>query len=418
MALAQPSSTPGLDAVQAVTGVGDPAAMSIVQIMRAHADERDAIMTWLHQHRGNAFVQQVIEKTGEVERALPAGVQLQSVTASIAIPGKRKLGGGYWQGGTVKTKQPTQIGVEVTPTGVKVWVSPAMYLDADWPLQDCEINGAGLEFAKKLPYADVTDVSGLGTGMISIAGRVGKKLTDMISKAVDHTKLVSGTYDPVTDTDLSGTLNSVMAGFVDLFSDHDGKEKTTQPPIQPEEMKNISAGATIAVVDGASFIQGGSGLTLGANSPITISVDGAGNLRDTLAAKDPEHMAEAARIQQVSLSTAGLEVIVSGKPVAKLERITLASGGKVTIDQMTPLGKLADAEATESGLSLLGALIALRANDPSAGGMYQNAQRPVVVDGVSRAVIEQNFTDTLHKLILQYRAAVPGVDLAKVLGIG
>jgi len=28
--------------------------------------------------------------------------------------------------------------------------------------------------------------------------------------------------------------------------------------------------------------------------------------------------------------------------------MTLAHGGKITVDQMTPLGKLADAEATES----------------------------------------------------------------------
>jgi len=33
-------------------------------------------------------------------------------------------------------------------------------------------------------------------------------------------------------------------------------------------------------------------------------------------------------------------------------------------------------------------------------------------------MIEQTFTDTIHKMILQYRTAVPGIDLAKSLGIG
>jgi len=32
-------------------------------------------------------------------------------------------------------------------------------------------------------------------------------------------------------------------------------------------------------------------------------------------------------------------------------------------------------------------------------------------------MIEQNFTDSVHKLLLQYRTVVPGLDLAKSLGI-
>jgi hypothetical protein len=64
-------------------------------------------------------------------------------------------------------------------------------------------------------------------------------------------------------------------------------------------------------------------------------------------------------------------------------------------------------------------LIAARRGDGNtAGGALRNAQHPVVVDGVSRAMIEQTFTDKIHKMILQYRNAVQGVDLARSLGIG
>ena len=37
---------------------------------------------------------------------------------------------------------------------------------------------------------------------------------------------------------------------------------------------------------------------------------------------------------------------------------------------------------------------------------------------VTRKLLEQNFTDQVRKMVNQYRTAVPGMDIAKVLGIG
>ena len=358
-----------------------------------------------------------------VDSALPAGVDVQSVRASVEIPSGRKLAGGYLSGGTVKTKEPCQVGVEATHTGVRLYVEPGLYLDADWPLQDCRIGGAGFDFAKRQPYAEVDDVPGLGTGMISIAGRVSKKLTDMIRTATANTRLAEGHYDPGKDPDLRRTLDQVLAGFVAMFAEQDPKHAAAKdkkgPPITPGEMKNVSAGATIAVKNGARFASpDGSGLTIDANGPISISVEGAGSLGDEAAAHDAASAVDAMNLQSVELSTEAMQVVVKGKPVAKIEAMTLHRGGKVTIDRMTPLGKLATAEAVESGLSLLAALVAVRSNDPSAGGLYDNAQHPAVVDGVSRAMIEEQFTQTIHKMIVEYRGVVPGVDLARALGIG
>ena len=135
-------------------------------------------------------------------------------------------------------------------------------------------------------------------------------------------------------------------------------------------------------------------------------------------AHDPDSLADADRIQSVQLSTQALEVIVKGAPVARIEGMTLARGGKVTIDQMTPLGKLAQAEGMESGLSLLAALVAYRAGSSATGGLYRNAQEPAVVDGVSRGLIEKEFSDFVHQFIIEHRTAVPGLDLARALGIG
>ena len=395
--------------------------MQVVQIIRSHMDERDQIITWLQQNRGNSFVQQVTSKMGDVEQHLPAGVDLESVNASIMIPGNRKLTGGVWSGYSVKTREPTQIRAEVTHKGISVRIYPAMYLDLDWPVRDAELSGVSMEFGKNDPQVDIED--GGGIGVIPLQGTVRGRIAKMLHDAVAGTKLVTGNYDPTQDPDLAGTLDKVMKGFVHTFQGEDaGDAKDKKAPIGTEEMTHITAGATISVAKGAEFASGGSGITIAAKSPISINVVGGGNAQQLMNAKDAQGQANAADIQGVNIETDGLEVIVKGKPVARLESLTLQRGGKISIDRMTPLGKLAEYEKTESGLSALFAILAVASRDPqglqAADGAYRNAQHPVVVDGISRGMIEQEFTDTIHKLIIQYRGAVPGVDLARALGIG
>jgi len=420
---AEAAPTPGLDAVKAIAGTGDPAAMQTVQIIRSHPSERDEIMTWLHQHRGNAFVQSVTGKMGQVEAALPEGVNLDSVHASMTIPGNRKLSGGFWSGYAVKTREPTQIYVEVTHKGIRVRMSPAMYLDLNWPARDAQLRSVSLEFGKNQPHVEVED--GGGIGVVPLDGKVRSTIGGMIADAVKGTKLTTGDYDPTQDPDLAGTMDKVMKGFVHVFEGEDAGAKTDKkPPIGANEMTYINAGATISLDKGASFGDGGSGISVAAHSPINLNVMAGGNAEELMAGagKDAQHAATAANIQGVNLETSGLEVVVKGKPVARLESITLNRGGKVTIGSMTPLGKLAEAQKTEAGLSALVALLAIASRDPRgmeiANGSYQNAQNPQIVDGISRAMIEKEFTDTIHKMIIQYRGAVPGIDIAAALGIG
>jgi len=410
----QPVAKPGLAAVERIQGSGEPAAAQVAEVLRAHPDERDEIMKWLQQNRGNAFVQQVTHHLGQIEAAMPPGVELQSVRASMNIPGKITLGGN-WQY-TAKTREPTNVNVEVSTKGVQVWMSPGLYLDLTFPARDAELEGASLDFTTGKAHASVRD--GGGIGVIPFKGTVATTVTDMIEKATAGTKLANHHYDPTRDPDLQGTLNRVMIGFTNLFAAKGGDHSEDKAPIKPEQMTRVSAGATVALKAGASFVQDGTGITIAGGAPLSIGVDGGGDLGHVMAGKDQQAQLDALNIQAVHLSTDGLTVVAKGQPVAKLNSLTLARGGKITIDDMTPLGKLAHAEAGEAGLSLIIALIAARANDGNtAGQAYNNAQRPVVVDGISRAMIEKTFTDTIHKLILQYRTAVPGVDLAKSLGI-
>ncbi len=407
-------AAPGLAAVKAVAGSGASAAEQVVKILHGHPDERDTVMEWLHQNRGNAFVQEVTGKMGQVERAMPAGYDLKSVTGSISIPGHRKLAGN-WKA-SVATSEPTQLTVEVSHTGIRVWLAPSLFVDATWPLQNCNIEGAGITFADGKAHAQVEDGHGLGSGMWSIKDNVAGMITDILSKGVAHSPLGKPGYEPTQDANLAGTLQSVITGFESMFTNEE-HDASKQPPIKPEEMKDISAGATVTAKAGGNFVKDGSGLLVDAGSDITLSLLGAGNAKDAMAANGMQSAVEAAHIRSLQVSAGGLEVIAGGKPIAKLESLSLAPGGKVTIDQMTLLGKAAEARAMESGLSLLVTLLAVESHDPAANGAYQNANDPKLVDGVTRSLIEQTFTDTVHKLVLQYRGAIPNFDLANALKI-
>jgi hypothetical protein len=416
--------TPGLDAVRAIAAQGEPGAAAVVRVLREHPTERDEIMSWLHQHRGNAFVQQVTAKMGVIERSMPEGFDLKAVTASVTIPAGKKLAGD-WKS-KVATKDATTLTVEVNQSGIRAWLSPSIQVDATWPLQNAEIRAAGLHFADGKAFADVADGDGLGSGMISITEKLEAMLTGTITKGVAGTPLARPGYQPTKDTHLEGTLDRVVHGFAHLFDDDkdgDGKpdhgDKKKKPALEAREVGHVSAGATVTTKAGGHFMKDGCGCELAPGSDLTMTVEGGGNLHDLMGSKSPAEAAEAAAVQAVRINASGLKVVSKGKPVARISAMTLHHGGRVTVDSMQLLGKARDAQATEAGLSLLVGLIALVGRDGNAaGGALHNAQDPKLVDGVARSMIEKTFTETVHDMVLQYRSAVPGLDLAKVLGIG
>lgn len=409
---------PGLAAVEALQGQGDAAAAAVVKEIHDHPDERDDIMQWLQQHRGNAFVQDVTKHMGQVERMLPKGVDLKSVRGSITIPGKRKLSGD-WKA-SVATREPTQVTVEVTHTGVQLYAMPGLFVDATWPLQNATIRGASIQFADGKAHADVVDGHGLGSGMWSIKDTVGEKITGMLEKGIHGSPLAKPGYDPTQDADLGGTLSSIESGFASLFEgEADGKQHGKAPPISDKEMTNVQAGGTVTLKAGGNFMKDGTGLKIDAGSDISLDAIGAGSVHDVGApGQDPQAVAEHAKITALRIGASGLVVVAGGKPVAKISELTILPGGEVKVDQMELMGKARDAQAGEAGLSLLIGLLAIAGHDNSAGGALENAQRPQLVDGVTRKMLEQNFTEQVRKMVVQYRTAVPGMDIAKVLGIG
>lgn len=417
---AAPQATPGLDAVKAVTATGAAGAQAVVRIVRRYPMERDEVMAWLHRHRGNAFVQEVTSRLGELERVLPEGIDLKSVRATVTVPAGKALSGS-WQA-SVATRHATDLTVEVSQTGIRAWVAPALFVDATWPLQNAEVRGAGLQFARGRPYAEVVDCGGLGSGVISIADKISEMLTDAIHQGVAGTPVARPGYVPTHDTDLQGTLDQVVAGFRRVFTDNlagDGrKAESGKPPVLTgHDLQQVSAGATVALRAGGSFLKDGNGLAIAAGSDLSMTIDSGSSVAELKGGAAREVLG-AGGIKAVRVLASGMEVVASGKPIARISALRLDHGGGITIDQMELVGAARQAQVVESGLSLLVSMMAAVGGGGRAGDAMRNAQDPRVVDGVMRTMLERQFTETVHKMILQYRAAVPGMDLARALGLG
>ena len=406
-------STPGLDAVRALGSHGAATPAQIIPILRRYPRERDEIMGWLHQHRGNAFVQQVTGQLGQIERAMPEGVELQSVEAGFMIPAGVQFQNSLKA--SVSTRQPTYVHVEVGTAGVEIRCSPGVYVDALWPWQNSVIQSAGVHFADGRPYANVEAQHGLTNGMISTVGTVQETITGMLSRALQGTPFARPGYHPTRDTDLAGTLHRVQAGFQGMFH---GEGTASPHGLTPAQMSGVGAGATVTT-QGGDFTNNGTGVQLAPGAPIKVFAEGAASVQNLAEAGSAQNAVNAANVQAVSVETGGMTVVAKGKEVARINRLTLHRGGRVTIDNMELLGEAARAQRTEGALSLLVAVIAARSGRPDvANGAMNYANNPQIVEGVSRSMIEREFTSQVHTMIVQYRNAVPGVDLARALGIG
>jgi hypothetical protein len=406
-------STPGLDAVRAMAANAAATPAQIIPILRRYPRERDEILTWLHQHRGNAFVQQLTSQLGQIERAMPEGVELQSVEAGFMIPGGVRFQSD-WRS-TVQTRSPTYVHVEVSTAGVEIRCSPAIFVDVTWPGKNASISAAGVHFADGRPYANVRDEGGHVPGVMSATGTIQSTITGMLSSAIAGTPFARPGYQPTHDADLAGTLHRVQAGFQGLFA---GGGHAAPSGLTPAQMSGVGMGATVAT-QGGDFTSNGTGVRLAPGASISVFAEGAATMQNLAEAGSAQNAVDAANVQEVRIETGGLTVVAKGKEVARLDRLTLHRGGRVTIDSLQLLGDAARARRTEGGLALLVAVIAQQSGRPDvAQGAVNYANNPQIVEGVSRSMIEREFTTQMHAMILQHRNAVPGVDLARALGIG
>ncbi|MEZ4368486.1 MAG: hypothetical protein R2939_19735 [Kofleriaceae bacterium] len=193
-----PAAGPGLLAAQQVGGEDQAAIDRLVTIIRTHPRDRDEIVAWLHGHRGNAFVGQVMAHLGQVERLFPEAIELRAVRASVQLPANRTLKDSFKV--TIKTTQPTTLGVEITPTGMSVYFSPGLFVDVVWPMENSKIHGLKLDFATGKVSAQVRE--GGGWGVFDTAESVASEITGLLQTAINGTPIGTAGYiqspDPIS----------------------------------------------------------------------------------------------------------------------------------------------------------------------------------------------------------------------------
>jgi hypothetical protein len=345
---------------------------------------------------------------GSPAGAMPREIGLEGASATVQIPARRKLAGDWKY--EAQTRDATSVTVAIDHNGFRISMSPGIYLDVTWPGRDCEINGVSMAFGGS-PRVDVSD--GGGFGVYPVTGMVSGKVSEMLQHALAGTRLADRHYDPLRDTDLSGTVQQLAQGFAHQFGG--GGAQKSRNGVGLGDITARGAGADVSLNEP---IQIGKGVQLAAGATAHLEAMGVANLASVAAGHTNQERADAVHFDSLVLTSPGIEVNVDGKPIARIQQVTFHRGGAVTVERMTALGKLDNARKTESTLAAIGALIMLAAGDHQhAGALADDANNPRVVDGVAAHVMEKKLEEGLKKLILRHDHAISGVSLAGALGL-
>jgi hypothetical protein len=336
---------------------------------------------------------------------IPAQVTPVAAGVSFDLPGGKELTGAW---NDLSTVNPTTVTLTVRTTGIDLSFSPALCIDAQWPVSDMDWSGLHYDFVT----ASVTSIDLVSTQDAAFSGGQGTARSDITTFFVGllaGSNMATAGYDPLADPDLPGTLARIRANFTAMPSS--GGE------VGAADVSHVSLFGD-ATVHGPVSAGAGDG---------SVSIDGAvhvsAELRGTGA--DLAQGATAGRSPQIErLTLSGSSIIVhSGTDeVARLDTIVVAFGGQVSIERMTLLGRAAEMAGAESGVRLLGLLLVLGEGTSSDRLALAGRDLPdlnaQLVPGISRALIEQALSRAVVQFIRQNSGLLPGLDLTEIFGTG
>lgn len=343
---------------------------------------------------------------------VPGNVDLQSARVSFTLPAGRKLAGSMLY--DASTRFSTQVTLQVSPDSLRVYTSPPLPFDVQFPAANMSFYGAGVRFASGEVYANFHK-SGVGID-VTATGR--DTVVGLIGRAIAGTPMARPGYNPMTDPELMSTLMRVKGNFDAL-----PEARAGAAGVSAAEVSRPTIGATLAMR--TPFLQEGDGASvrIPAGGQFDVSISGTGNLAAILAAGDAQGAAMAAGIRDVSVSSEAIELVRGGEPIARLQRLRIAPGGAVTLEQFRMLGGLGAGAGFEALVRLLAGGVALAGQGvPLEAGVAITAQSgaadPEITRGVSRSMIERGLTAAVQQLLRDNRNAVPGLDLGLVFGAG
>jgi len=348
--------------------------------------------------RGNAAAQEALAGKSVAEQ-VPGELQLNDASVSFTLPGRSKLTGGW---NPLTTTDPTQVHLTVSDAGLSISFWPALLVDAVYPLSNVAWRGLRWDF--RTGAVGNIDVENTQIGL-PIASVVRGEIDAFIQKLLTGTPLARAGYQPLQDRNLGATLKSLQARFATS-----GGAGGDPGEVGPKDIRNVSAAASFTTRKEIRQGTPEGALSLPAGAGLSVRVDLAGTGAELAKGGMPG-------IHRVHVQSDGIELQKDGAPVAKLTGLSVLPGGVVDVTSFQPLGSVAKAADTESGLRGLVALFQLAAamKGQNTGGLVD--LEPGVVNGLAEKEIEGALTKALQQLILDHADAVPGVDLRKVMGV-
>lgn len=355
---------------------------------------------------GNAAAQQQLAGEreggldGPIEDKVPEGIDLKSAYLGFTIPDNTDLTGNWNQ---LRTDDTTRVRLHVSREGLQISFSPALTVDAQWPVSNVRWSSLDYDFES----GGISNISLYNDQFgFSAKGSVERSIREFIQTLVGGTALAKAGYDPMKDPDLGATLKQIQAN-----ANAAGKS-TKKGDLDANEMTSFSAGATFALKEGIERTEGDGGVSIGAGEDISVSVNVAGDGATLGEGGVPD-------VRSVDVSSEGIVLKKGGEPIARLESFSVYKGGKVDVRRFKGLGKLSTFEGIESMAKLfvvLGQVSQARGNRAALRNINGDIS-PRAVDQMAEEDMEKALTEAVRKLVLENPHAVPGVDLRAVLGI-
>ncbi|MCB9787691.1 MAG: hypothetical protein H6744_13495 [Deltaproteobacteria bacterium] len=347
---------------------------------------------------------------GPIGAQLPSNVSLEAVRVSAQLGANRTLTGS-WQY-EVRTQYATTLQISVSRDGVFISASPSLDIDAQWPVANMRLYGAGVRFADGRSYSSMRTVRGLTNGMIDLTGKANASITALIDQSIAGTAMARPGYDPMTDPDLMATLGRISANFQNL--------PTAGGQVGVEDLGSPSVGATLKMQSPFEAGAGKAGVSIAAGTALDVDISGSGDISALLRQSTAQGAAEAAHIQRVSVRSEGVILTKDGKPIARLQSLSVSPSGAVTLERFELMGDASTAGGFESLLRLLGGAIRGAQYGSAELGMRQTAitggADPTIVRGLTKSAIEEGMSEAVRKLLNENKNAIPGMDLARVFG--
>jgi hypothetical protein len=288
---------------------------------------------------------------------------------------------------TLTTGSRTRIQLRVSRERLEVVMSPPMMVDATFPVRNSSIAGCGWDFTRGQPVVDVRDA---GTGVVPSTGPVRSRIDGLLRQALAGSPIGRPGYDPLADREIMTHLAALQRAFEALPA----AEGASGGPL---EIRDPSAGATLAMR--APFVagSGGASMNIPAGGLFTAEVETTGDARAAAAGRGAAGALAALQVSSLNLDSDSITISKDGSPVARLRSLRVLRGGVVQVLHYEPLGTAAIADGVEGLLRLF--------SGDTRGSEFVRRQ------------LEEALSTAVRSLVLENRGAIPGVDLASVLGV-